>query len=64
MFRGWTVCQGRNAGGSIVRDAGRGATFPAARDRDSGAGPLPPIDHSNHGLRASSSVSSLGPATA
>jgi hypothetical protein len=42
MFGGWTVCQGRNARGSIVRVPGRGATFLAALDRDCGAGSLPP----------------------
>lgn len=47
MFRGWTVRQSRNVGGSIVQVAGRGATFHAALDRDCGAGPLPPSDPSS-----------------
>jgi hypothetical protein len=64
MFGGWTVCQGRNARGSIVRVAVRGATFLAALDRDCGAGPLPPSEPSSNGPIASSSVSSLRAATA
>jgi len=62
--RGWTFCQGRNAGGSIVRDAVVAQLFSAALDRDSGAGPLPTRDASSRGPRASSAVSSLRPATA